>query len=674
MFRSIIAVLLTLFCFTKFTHNILAADLLSENFNTSEINTSLWQVLNETSIPILDGNWLNMSNVDASRSAFIQNLVSLDTSNGIEYRVRFKFNNLAFGSGIAFNDVRVPLRQLNIHPGMNDWTIFVWPTSSNVFKVFSVSCPVVGPCLPTDNPLFTVSGLPAFDWHELSVIYSGGVYRVSLDSLSEKITLPIARPPSYIWVGNPMITNGVLFTNFSIDYIKVKNLITFPYLSQKDGRWANEEYDSAGEWAGTGKTGIDRWGCALTSAAMILQKYGVKAPDGTEIDPSKLNAWLKGQSDGYIGLGHVNWLAIARYAKGIVPGGKSLEFQRSYDPSTAVLPVILGLPGHYVVAHDEDTLNWKINDPASTASATLAKTSTIKSVNRYEVTSSDLSYMLMVKNSGVATTLTDPLGNPVALTWDEEFLQDDVDGGEKPKIFSGYVPKPVSGKYLLGLDNTGTDIQNLTIYLYDLEGQVFKKELVIDPGASKYEIGFDRSDSATSEVELVDEIAPILSNRTSFSGWYKTPQTAYFTYTDDNMLDDYSDPSCVISVEGENQTCTIQPNVCDKSGNCNTTPQICNPINLDMTPPRPPKIVWIGEWWQRILLAWNPVVDGEKYVIYLGPKTSELSKVGEANENYWISQFMKPGRYYVAISAVDKAGNESQKSKIVKVEVKRRWR
>ena len=265
------------------------------------------------------------------------------------------------------------------------------------------------------------------------------------------------------------------------------------------------------------------------------------------------------------------------------------------------------------------------------------------------------------------------LSNPVTLTWDEEYLEDDVEGGAKPSILSAYVPKPATGKYRLALNNADTSPHNIVIYLYDREGRVKKQEIAVESGDSMYEIDFDKTNVLDSAIEPVDTEAPTLSTKTNFSGWYNTTQTAYFTYTDANLRDDYSDPSCVIGTEGKNQTCTIYPNVCDKAGNCNTTPQTSNPANIDLTPPKAPKMVWTSDYWQKMLAVWSPVRGITKYIVYVGPKISELSKVGETKEEYWISSLVKPGKYYVAHASVDRAGNESPKSKVMMVNVMKRW-
>jgi hypothetical protein len=80
-----------------------------------------------------------------------------------------------------------------------------------------------------------------------------------------------------------------------------------------------------------------------------------------------------------------------------------------------------------------------------------------------------------------------------------------------------------------------------------------------------------------------DSIKPVLKSKTSFSGWYNSDQISSFQYTDINLLDNYTDSTCTISTEGSNQTCTVNPNVCDKAGNCNTTLVISNSANIDKT-------------------------------------------------------------------------------------------
>ena len=88
--------------------------------------------------------------------------------------------------------------------------------------------------------------------------------------------------------------------------------LNVPPLKQISDPWQNQVYDSANLWSPLNPT-INRWGCALTSAAMVFQYHGLtKLPDNTTLDPGTVNAWLKTQLDGYVGNGYVNWLALSR--------------------------------------------------------------------------------------------------------------------------------------------------------------------------------------------------------------------------------------------------------------------------------------------------------------------------------------------------------------------------
>ena len=177
--------------------------------------------------------------------------------------------------------------------------------------------------------------------------------------------------------------------------------------------------------------------------------------------------------------------------------------------------------------------------------------------------------------------------------------------------------------------------------------------------------------SNTCEITY-DSIKPSFVSKTVFSSWYTTVQTSTFSYVDTNMRSDYVDPSCVISTEGTAQTCSISPNVCDLAGNCNTDIQISNGANIDMTPPRTP-ILFANDWGQRIWAGWMPVKGAIKYRIYYGTNKSELSNMVETRNSYWYSKILQQGKYFVRVSAVDKAGNESLKSNIETIKIKKHW-
>jgi hypothetical protein len=134
-----------------------------------------------------------------------------------------------------------------------------------------------------------------------------------------------------------------------------------PYYSQRDPRWAQEYYDTAETWAGAEKTTMERWGCALTSAVMLLHYHNITdiSPD-VPITPATLNTWLKSQPDGYVEKGLVNWIAITRLTKEFTqahPSVPSLEYTYTdlsqNDAEEQLIqqqPFIVELPKHFVLA------------------------------------------------------------------------------------------------------------------------------------------------------------------------------------------------------------------------------------------------------------------------------------------------------------------------------------
>ncbi|MFA6016543.1 MAG: HYR domain-containing protein [Patescibacteria group bacterium] len=84
---------------------------------------------------------------------------------------------------------------------------------------------------------------------------------------------------------------------------------------------------------------------------------------------------------------------------------------------------------------------------------------------------------------------------------------------------------------------------------------------------------------------IIDNTAPIFFSKTLFTGWHNTNQTSTFTYSDTNGVVSGNNPTCDITTEGTNQTCSVTPNVCDTAGNCNTTLVTSNGANIDFTVP-----------------------------------------------------------------------------------------
>ena len=153
--------------------------------------------------------------------------------------------------------------------------------------------------------------------------------------------LPNARVSSlFIPVNNPNVMYAA--TPVGVYRLALNNSGTgliVPYFNQNDLPWGPTEYDNTLQLGLTDPT-INRWGCVVTSAAMVLNYHNIKKmPDGTNLDPGSLNVWLK-NNNGYA-IGHNNmdgWYSYLKFpsvstlTKRIFDAGKSnikLEHKRA---------------------------------------------------------------------------------------------------------------------------------------------------------------------------------------------------------------------------------------------------------------------------------------------------------------------------------------------------------
>ncbi|AKM83619.1 hypothetical protein A2422_01975 [Candidatus Woesebacteria bacterium RIFOXYC1_FULL_31_51] len=265
---------------------------------------------------------------------------------------------------------------------------------------------------------------------------------------------------------NDVFTAKVIFD--TPEYIS----LDVPNLKQYEGGWQNDFYGH------TNKT-IKDYGCALTSASMVLKFFG------HNIDPRELNTWLKDQNDGYIRNNLVNWLAISRYTKLHESiSSPTLEYLRSSFEANKILnnlqnnlPTIVKVPGHFVVTKSQTETSFGINDPGYNDRDELSPEypdNHIQSLNTYTQSQTDLSYMMFIADKDITFKLFDSSNNLVnnTQTYIEEPINE-LDGSNKSGeplsilIFS----KPPSGEY--SLEITGpTGPYQFDSYLYDVNGNV----------------------------------------------------------------------------------------------------------------------------------------------------------------------------------------------------------
>lgn len=304
------------------------------------------------------------------------------------------------------------------------------------------------------------------------------------------------------------------FDNIVVTHIDEEVSLNVPLFKQHVNPWHPLEYDHASLWSPNNKA-IRNWGCAMTSAAMVLKYHGYnKLPDGTALDPGSLNAWLKNESDGYVGNGLVNWLAISRLSRlatniNNISAFDALEYSRigSADKSKltedikAGQPDILEQPGHFIVAKGIEGSTFLINDPFYTR-FTLQDgyNNTFLSLGRYSPSKTNLSYIMVVASQSSTLTIKDSLGNVVGESYLQQPIQDP--GAQIPstlppvRIYS--IAKPSSESFTIEIsDNSPNHEYQLQTFAYDSLGNVAKFSFsgIADPeNPAKFLLTFDKND------------------------------------------------------------------------------------------------------------------------------------------------------------------------------------
>ncbi len=282
--------------------------------------------------------------------------------------------------------------------------------------------------------------------------------------------------------------------------------LSVPLLKQTDSLWGTQVYDSADKWAPQHPT-IGDWGCAMTSATMVLQYYGInKLPDNTSLDPGTLNTWLKNQQDGYVNDGWVNWLAIARLTKLGKNNNPSftydaLEYKNATADATQLTkditnlqPDILEEPGHFIVAKGINGSTFDINDPYYNRSdLTQGYSNSFLSLGRYVPSHTDLSYIMLTVNPNINITAQTASGSAIG----ESFIQQPYNDPLNPGT-SGGQPIIVS--------SSSTQTYQLNTYLYDKDGNVnlTSKPGTVGPNTNDtFTISFNQQNASASAAKRI---------------------------------------------------------------------------------------------------------------------------------------------------------------------------
>lgn len=278
--------------------------------------------------------------------------------------------------------------------------------------------------------------------------------------------------------------------------------------------WNKDIYDHATNW--TNNPSIERWGCALTSAVMILRFYNFN------IWPNTLNNWLKNQSDGYLRNGLLNWLAISRYTLlNQSDNSPVLEYKRLPGDINLLKtelssgkPTILKVPNHFIVAKNQIGSTFQINDPAYTNRNTLdSYGNSFEVLNSFTPSHTDLSYILLVVDSDFKINFFDSNNNKVENYFYEETpIKDTLSNKLSGKNINIFVyPKPQVGNYKIEIDGP-VSFYTLDSYLYDNNGNVIQfsqKSLKSQNQEDIFNISYDNKNNT---IEKKIDIYSILEN------------------------------------------------------------------------------------------------------------------------------------------------------------------
>ena len=318
----------------------------------------------------------------------------------------------------------------------------------------------------------------------------------------------------FIWPGGQgdLSENNQLIVETKYDNVFVRDIadnqeLNILKLHQYSPPWNLNIYDNADDWAEIPT--VERWGCALTSAAMVLRYYNHNVwPDTYNGVPKGLglNTWLNKQQDGYIRNGLINWLAISRLTNSsetekiyIENPLQALEYRRIKNPSNSNIdseltekhPPIIEFPRHFIVVKGKTDNDYTINDPGSGMYNLL--TDVIKnyglynSLSIYIPSNTNLSYLMFVIDGDVDISVRKD-GTNIGNAFVDFPLFDDINMSlsnlETLKTF--LYAKPEEGEYKIKVIGGDGPFQ-LQVYRYNTEGNLIRNNILNFYGNTKSE-------------------------------------------------------------------------------------------------------------------------------------------------------------------------------------------
>lgn len=332
----------------------------------------------------------------------------------------------------------------------------------------------------------TYKGFVANQTYHFKVVYSRERIQLYINDILITDSIdPITQPTFDNFTAGLQASSGApSSTEVWFDNVVIKELEPpFPILAvvnwkQYMAPWATETYDHANLWSSNPT--IRKYGCAVTSAAMVLKYFK------HDVYPHTLNDWLK-EHKGYLRNGSLIWTAISRFSlEHMTADAPKLELTIHSPTNTFLadslknsLPIILRLPDplHFIVARGQTAGDFLVNDPNSEVNDVLSKSVNIhgspNQAYKFTPANSDLSYMVFAVNPNITMEVFDEDGNKIEGLVTTESAPRDAENNqplnaEDLKVF--WYPQPPYGNYILQLSGSGS--YQLDSYLYNTEGEV----------------------------------------------------------------------------------------------------------------------------------------------------------------------------------------------------------
>jgi hypothetical protein len=306
-----------------------------------------------------------------------------------------------------------------------------------------------------------------------------------------------------------------------------------PYFSQKDPLWANDLYDNMAD-------NMASVGCAVTSAAMILKHYNVFQTPGNpetglpakELTPGTLNEWLKDTNDAYFRNGATNFVSIANMTQKsnqLNPTSPKLEYSQGTNLSELNSELINNRPAilkleyppspadmHFVVATGSADNNYDILDPYYEDRTQLYPDySNVLRVDKFQVTSSDFSYLIFAVDENVNIELRNSANESVGQIQLEAPIYNQINqtstGEETLKVL--YFKYPQDDTYILKISAYEDQNFQLDAYLYDINGDGEKEIFngMVGPNdTDEFVLNFDQDNILNTHVNGIQQLSDSL--------------------------------------------------------------------------------------------------------------------------------------------------------------------